>query len=250
MSFDYDANFKAVGQGSGTTVTQSSGADLYGSTANVTGNAVALYKTLPTFTKDTSGATRCPSSTLSQGTESEVYCLQVSANANADVALYKLTFDATPNLLNTGSSAGQLANASGWKIYEYDSNGNVNNTVIATGTWASNSVSMFFTAEEVISKNTTSYYVLKAPIAYSADRGAASASLTVRLAAESSTAHLASTTAALAHANSGNKNVWSDMSDADHSSSADALADATVTDWTDSYKLEYLSTDRLEISEP
>ena len=145
--------------------------------------------------------------------------------------------DATPNLLNTGSSAGQLAEAAGWKIKEYQASGTKIEETLATGTWASNLVALTFTAEEVVSKGTTSYYLVEAPIAFTTSDD--SSSLSVRLAAETSsiTAHSASVAAASVTG----ANVWSDRSATTHS--------LTSTDWTNSYKLETLPAAYAQLSE-
>ncbi|EKD92712.1 MAG: hypothetical protein ACD_28C00356G0001, partial [uncultured bacterium] len=192
LDFEESTGFEAVGQGSGTTVTHGSASTLFGTTADVDANSIALYKSLPNFDKDTASTAPCPTSTIVPSASSEVYCFKVTASSTGDIGLRKITLDATPNLLNTGSSAGQLAEAAGWKIKEYQASGTKIEETLATGTWASNLVALTFTAEEVVSKGTTSYYLVEAPIAFTTSDD--SSSLSVRLAAETSsiTAHSAS----------------------------------------------------------
>lgn len=238
MDFNEGLGFKAVGQGSGTTVTHGSADTLFGTTSDLPGNALAIYKSLPTFAKDTSSTAPCPASGLVAGSDSAVYCFSVTASSGGDVALHKLTFDATQNLLNTGSIAGQLANVAGWKLYEYESDGGVIQSSLGSGTWGAtvaDQVAITFTSEELISKSTTNYYVLKAPVGYTASTD--TSSLSVRLAAEAATAHAASVGATTVTG----LNVWSDLSASTHS--------VTSTDWTNAYKLENLPSGYLQLSE-
>jgi hypothetical protein len=148
-----------------------------------------------------------------------------------------VTLDATPNLLDTGSGSGQLANAGGWSIKEYQASGTVIETSLATGTWASNLVTLTFSSEEVVSKGTTSYYVVQAPISYTSSTD--TSSLSVRLASETSSITRHSASGAAASATGGN--VWSDRSASSHS--------LTSTDWTNSYKLETLPASYAQLSE-
>jgi hypothetical protein len=155
--------------------------------------------------------------------------------------MYKLTFDATANLLNTGTGAAQLANANGWKLYNYSSSGTVTSTAVGSGTWSSTTNQTTITidtnnSDSRVSADSTKYYVLKAPVTLDNSTEGGS-SLSVRLAAETGTSH-----AAMAASTSvSGLNVWSDTSNSSHT--------ASTADWTNSYKLETLPSDYLQLSE-
>lgn len=244
MDFNEGEGFRAVGRGSGSEITHNSASTVFATTADVDGNQFALYKALPSFATHTA-STVCPSSQVVPATESSVYCFSITASGTGQIQMGEMVFDATPNLLNTGSSSGQLANVGGWKLYKYDSAGTVETTAVGTGTWAStNLVSMTFTttsADSKVSAGSTKYYVLKAPIAFESSTD--TSSLSVRIAAETVTAHSAS----VALASVTGLNVWSDTSGWDGSASV-THTDATL-DWTNSYKLETLPSDYLQLSE-
>jgi hypothetical protein len=233
MDFNEGLGFKAVGQGSGTTVTHGSAATLFGTTSDIAGNAIAIYKSLPTFAKDTSSTAPCPASGLVAGSDSAVYCFSVTASSGGDVALYQLTFDATQNLLNTGT----LGGTAGFTLFKYESDGGIIQSSLGSGTWASNQVAISFTSEELVSKSATNYYVLKAPVTYTDSTD--TSSLSVRLAAETVTEHTANVAAAAAAA--AGLQAWSDISATTHS--------VTSTDWTNAYKLENLPSGYLQLSE-
>lgn len=245
MDFDYDATFEAVGVGSGTTITHASASTLYGTSANVEGNNVALYKALPTFTKHTA-STVCPASGLSSATEAAIYCFSVASTAGGAVDLYKVTFDATPIFLNTGTAAGQLAATNGWKLYKYDASGNVQSTAVGSGTWASASNTVAITldvtnGDAIVGQGGTNYYVLKAPISSTATGGAKS-SLDVKIKSDTSQVALAAAASVAASTDTtGPFNIWSDRSASPHS--------ATSADWTNSYKLETLPSANLYLSQ-
>lgn len=236
MEYDYDGGFEAVGQDSGSVITETMGISYYGTTSNIEGGDIALFRSLPTFEQDLDGSAPCPDSVLVAATESDVYCFNVTADSHGDVGLYQLTFEVNPYLLNTGLAAGQLASANGWKIYEYDANGIVGLTTLGEGTWyGSDEVSITFMSEEVISAGTTSHYVLKAPISFTPNIN--SSMLMVRLSAESAFNHVAPVGAANVVGN----NVWTDRTAASHS--------LYTLDWVNTYKVDVLPTDYLTLSE-
>lgn len=221
FNLDDASGFKAVGQSSSSTVTTA------GISSAIAGNEIALYKSLPTFATYTSNS-KCPSSTLTAGTSSAVYCFSVSSSA--PVGLYKLTLDATPSSLNTGTGAGQLGVTAGWNIY----NINDTSTSLGSGTWASNVVALTFTSEEVV--NGTNYYIVKAPVSFDSSRSVA-ASLSISLADETVTTH--ATPAAAASATG--LNIWSDRTATSHTTS--------TSDWVNGYRFESLPTSSLALSE-
>lgn len=236
MDFDYDATFEAVGVGSGTTITHASTSDYYGTAANVTGNNIAIYKALPTFAKHTA-STVCPATTIVASSSSNVYCFSVTASSGGAIDLYKMTFDATPSLLNTGTGAGQLANTIGWQLFKYSATGAVETTTIGSGTWSdsTDTVEITFDAgsDATVAAGGTNYYVLKAPVTLTADTD--KSSLSVRIKDDSAHADLG-----VASAVSG-KNVWSDRSLASHTQ--------LTADWTNSYKLETLPSTYQQLTE-
>lgn len=239
LDFDYDANFQAVGLDSGTTVTQNSNSSMYGTFANVVGNEIAIYKSIPTFERHTS-STVCPATTLISSIESEVYCFKVTATTGNAVSLYKISFDAVPTLLNNGTAVGQLANANGWKLYKYNASGNVQSTFVGSGTWvsATNTVSIILdtvNADSTVPAGGTNYYVLKAPVSFVPST--MQSNLSVRLKDDVFHVNLAPAASIPGSPN----NIWSDRSAATHS--------ALSADWTNSYKLETLPTQYFQLTE-
>ncbi|MFA4846207.1 MAG: hypothetical protein WC654_06650 [Patescibacteria group bacterium] len=229
MDFDESDGFSAMGLGSGETVTDESSSDYFGTTADVDANEIALYQALPTFAYHSSTA-QCSGSLTGSSTD-KVYCFSVTATGGA-IALYKLNFAASANLLSTGTGSGALGVASGWTITEYDSSGLVGSS-LGSGTWASNLVAITFTAEEVVAEDTTAYYVVQAPITYTDSID--TSSLSVYL--QQDTAYQASGSGASAPGNI----VWSDRSATSHT--------IFTVDWTNGYKLETLPTTTLRSSE-
>lgn len=223
LDFDEGAGFEAVGQTSGTKVTHESASAQFGTSNDVDANEIALYKSMLSFAKDTSSSA-C-SGKLVPGTESAVYCFAVSAHSAGDVSLYKLNFE----MVQTALDDKALGTANGIKVYRADG------TAVASGTWKRNVASVTFTSEEVVTKGSTNYYVVKAPITFK--DGPLNSTLTSRLSAETATAHSASTVAASVSG----KNVWSDRSAKSHS--------VTSSDWTNSYKVKGLPTEGLTLGE-
>lgn len=222
MDFDHTAGFHSIGQTSGTVVTESSASFL--TTADVDANEIALYGALPSFAI-ASSSSQC-SGSLTATPSDKVYCFGVTSSGGA-VALYSLEFFADPNLLNTGTSSGQLAVASGWIITEYDSSGLIGSS-LGNGTWdsSSNTVRITFTNEEVVADGATSYYVVQAPITYTDSTDTSSLSVYLQQDTSYGVNGVASSV-------SGNI-VWSDRSASGHSTS--------TADWSNGYKLTGLPT--------
>ncbi|EKD93026.1 MAG: hypothetical protein ACD_28C00270G0001 [uncultured bacterium] len=90
---------------------------------------------------------------------------------------------------------------------------------------------VIFTAEEVVAKGSTQYYVVKVPVTLKGGEKQKNGSVTTRLGAESVTVHSASTNAFGVVG----RNVWSDRSAKSHSTS--------TSDWTNGYKVKGLPTE-------
>lgn len=203
---------------------------------------IAVYKTLPTFSKHTSSTAPCPTTTLVSSSESPVYCLAITAHTGGAVGLRKLTFDVTPVHLNVTTAAGGLRASNGFKLYQYDASGNVNVTAVGQGTWSPNSNKAYINMvpEFTVPAGGTSYLVLKAPITF--ESSPAPSLIVTRLSVEPpayNTAHQPSTSVAQASPN--RFNIWSDRSAASHSFNS--------ADWTHSYKLDQIPTQILQLTE-
>ena len=232
LDFNEGETFRAIGQTTGDVITEASPSSEFLTTVDVDSYETALYKSVPTFAKDTSVTAPCPTTNLVASSSAEIYCFKVTAAPQGDIGLYKVTLDATPANLDLGA----LSAANGWSIYAYDSSGMVIENVLGYGTWAANSVAMAFDNEEIIPAGTDNYYVVRAPIGLTSIGGGA---LSVRLAAETSFSHAAPTYAS--NVSPTKKNVWSDRSALSHSLS--------TNDWMDSYKLENLPSAYLQLIE-
>ncbi|KKT75818.1 MAG: hypothetical protein UW70_C0027G0004 [Candidatus Peregrinibacteria bacterium GW2011_GWA2_44_7] len=222
LDFDYDSTFEAVGQTSKTVISQTKQ-----STGDIDANEIAIYKSIPGFAKDTAGTSPCASGKLVASGEAAVYCLAITASGNGDVGLYKLSFE----IAAIGLDEAALSAANAVKVYRYESNGTVGTTALATGTWASKVANVIFTAEEVVAKGSTQYYVVKVPVTLKGGEKQKNGSVTTRLGAESVTVHSASTNAFGVVG----RNVWSDRSAKSHSTS--------TSDWTNGYKVKGLPTE-------
>lgn len=247
MDFDSTSGFMASGVISFTTVTPSSTSDNFGNggstiytsdNTNVDASQIAFYTALPTFEAHTSSV--CPTSTLAPSIESSVYCFSVLATGSGQIQLYAMTFDAVPNLLNEGTSSGQLAATDSWKLYNYSSSGTLDSTAVGSGTWDSSTSQTTLTfdtssTDSRVSAGSTKYYVLKAPVNFLSSTE--TSSLSVRIAAETAAYHVSNSAAASV----AGLNVWSDSSASGHS--------VSTTDWTQSYKLDTLPTSYLILSE-
>jgi hypothetical protein len=227
MDFDASDEFHAIGLTSGTTVTESS--SYFGTTADVDANEIALYRALPSFAIDDSSTSPC-SGTLIESSTTNVYCFGVTATGG-DVALRSISFTAVPNLLSTGSSAGQLAYPNGWSITEYDSSGLIGSS-LGTGTWVSIRTEAkigFFSSLVVIAEGTTNYYVLQAPISFTTSSDTSSLAVYIKA---GDTSYQPSSWSYLGYYGI-YALAWSD--DADLFTSPGGL-------WTNSYKLDGLPT--------
>lgn len=232
IELDLNGTYVAVGQNSGEVATDN---------ALLDAPQIALYKTIPTFAKDTSATTVCPTTTLISASQSPIYCLAVTAHVGGDLGLRKLTFDVAQANLNVSKTAGGLWTPNGFKLYQYSS-GIINNTVVGQGTWSPNSNKAFIniSQEFVVPAGTTKYLVLQAPISFLPTVNASTVS--TRLSEEPpayNTAHQPSTSVAQAMPN--RFNIWSDRSVANHSINS--------ADWTHSYKLDQMPTAFLQLIE-
>lgn len=113
LTLDFDTNFEAVGEGSGTTVS-TVGA------ANVSGNAMTVRKTKPTITLHAAS----PSGAAVPNSALEALRFTVGADAAGDVLLDAITFQVSigengANSWNAnGDASGNIDTVAGWSLFD------------------------------------------------------------------------------------------------------------------------------------
>ncbi|MBT5016945.1 hypothetical protein HN748_03610 [Candidatus Peregrinibacteria bacterium] len=173
FEYDYDDGFSAVGQESGTTVTDGSSADLYGTTANISGPTIHVMEgamVLSTNTKNTN----CPTELLAAGTEVAVYCFKAQVYGHGSLYAFKLDVD--PSYLEDGTNINELGETDGWVIYDGTDLG----TPLGYGTYASNEVEITLDSNIGL-EDEWKVFVVKAPVNFDSMRSVA-ATLSTRLA--------------------------------------------------------------------
>lgn len=210
VSFDAtDATdeFEAIGQGSGTTITDSvtsSDADINNA------NGIALYKSIPTFMANTT-KTGCPTNATkpANGTNN-IYCFDVTTNSSGPIDIAKLTLPI--------SISGATVNNT--YLYDYSDQ----STSLATATVKNNMATFTLNTPDAIEAGQTVTYMVKGNLTINS-------SAWIVTYVQADTNFVPNSTAASVNGNV----VWSDRSAANHSTS--------TTDWTNGYKLSGLPTE-------
>ena len=241
-------NNQGVGASSGTTITG------YG-TANASSTAQTtayIYKSVPTVAK-----VDLTSTTLGSGGTYDLYRFSVTADANGDIDLYKFSF----KIATTDGTSGHLAltnltlvdvtessevtlYASTTNFYDTWTNGFGDDTIdvvllASPGTPGTSAV-----AQRTVSAGTTKTFVLKGDLS----GVITGAGRSVQLESDAETTYKGATTYGETAANVDNDPsldddfIWSDWSDADHSTDADGSA---ATDWYNGYLVAGLPSSNL-----
>ncbi|MBI2463500.1 S-layer homology domain-containing protein [Candidatus Peregrinibacteria bacterium] len=220
IRIDFDATdatdeFEAIGQSSGSSVIDSvTSGDLDVSN----GNHVGLYKTVPTFATNTTSS-GCPTnSTKPTSGTNNLYCFDVTADANGAVDLYQVALQVAGSSITPGTLS----------LYDYADQ----STVLDTAAVSSNVATFTLSAADTISAGGKVTYIVKGSLTI--DTSAQNNSISTRVQDDTSFASNAAAASV-----SGNT-VWSDRSATSH-----GLA---TTDWTNGYKATGLPTDQISMS--